>query len=106
VTRQERTERASYLPRSISLSSPDDRFRSRFFLQVNQQLSEGPALAVGPELADPLGSLEVGQYEGAKQFGAGSRWGLEASADGCSISSKFMERPHDSAASHSDRRRE
>jgi hypothetical protein len=39
---------------------------------VDQQLGEGAALRVGPELADPLGALEVGKHEDVKQLGAGS----------------------------------
>ena len=30
------------------------------------------ALRVGPELADPVGSLEVGEHQDVKEFGAGS----------------------------------
>jgi hypothetical protein len=34
---------------------------------------EGAALRLGPELADPLGTLEVGEHQYAEEFGAGSR---------------------------------
>jgi hypothetical protein len=39
---------------------------------VDQQLGEGPRLRVPPELADPVGSLEVGEHEDVEQLGAGS----------------------------------
>jgi hypothetical protein len=42
-------------------------------LAVDQQFGEGSALRVTPELADPLGPLEVGQHEDVEQLGAGSR---------------------------------
>ena len=42
------------------------------FLAVDQQLGESPALRVGPELADPLGPLEVGQHQDVEQFGTRS----------------------------------
>ena len=41
-------------------------------LAVDQQLGEGAALRVAPELADPVGSLEVGKHEDVEQFGAGA----------------------------------
>ena len=34
-------------------------------LAVDQQLADGVALGVGLELADPLGSLQVGEHRGA-----------------------------------------
>ena len=33
---------------------------------------EGPALRVAPELADPVGPLEVGEHQDVEQLGAGS----------------------------------
>jgi hypothetical protein len=49
-------------------------------LAVDQQLGEGAALRVAPELADPPGPLEVGQHEDVEQLGAWSRSeGLQAS---------------------------
>jgi hypothetical protein len=42
-------------------------------LAVDQQLGEGAALGVAPELADPVGPLEVGEHEDVEQLGAGSR---------------------------------
>jgi len=41
-------------------------------LAVDQGLGEGATLRVAPELADPVGSLEVGQHQDVEQFGAGS----------------------------------
>ena len=53
-------------------------------LAVDQQLGEGAALRVGPELADPVGSLEVGSIRtGAARRGEparGRRGGLGAGA--------------------------
>jgi hypothetical protein len=42
-------------------------------LAVDQKLGEGAAFGVAPELTDPVGSLEVGQHQNVKQFGAGDR---------------------------------
>jgi hypothetical protein len=39
---------------------------------VDQELGECAALRVAPELADPVGPLEVGEHEDVKQLGAGS----------------------------------
>jgi len=41
-------------------------------LAIDQQLGEGAALRVAPELSDPVGSLEVGKHEDVEEFGAGS----------------------------------
>ena len=35
-------------------------------------MSLGVALRMAPELADPVGSLEVGEHEDVEQLGAGS----------------------------------
>jgi len=40
-------------------------------LAVDQQLGEGPALRVAPELSDPVGSLEIGEHEDVEQLGEG-----------------------------------
>ena len=42
-------------------------------LAVDQQLGESPGLRVPPELADPVGALELGQHQDVKEFGARSR---------------------------------
>jgi len=41
-------------------------------LAVDQQLREGATLRVAPELADPVGTLEVGEHQDVEQFGAWS----------------------------------
>jgi hypothetical protein len=41
-------------------------------LAVDQQLSEGPALRVAPELSDPVGSLQVREHEDVEKLGAES----------------------------------
>ena len=41
-------------------------------LAVDQQLGEGAALRVAPELADPVGALEVGEHQDVQEFGTGS----------------------------------
>ena len=41
---------------------PDD----PVLLSVDQQLGEGAALRVGPELTDPFGAFEVGEHEDVK----------------------------------------
>ena len=42
-------------------------------LAVDQQLGEGAALRVAPELSDPVGPLEVGEHQDVEQLGAASR---------------------------------
>jgi hypothetical protein len=43
-------------------------------LAVDQELGEGPALRVAPELTDPVGSLEVGKHEDVEQPASCRRW--------------------------------
>jgi hypothetical protein len=38
----------------------------------DHEVGEGAALQVTPELADPLGALEVGEHQDVEQFGAES----------------------------------
>ena len=53
---------------------PDEHRPERpILLAVDQELGEGPTLWVAPELADPVGSLEVGEHQDVEQLGAGSR---------------------------------
>jgi len=59
-------------PLHLSQEAEHDRPRRLVLLQVDQQLAEGPCLGVPPELADPLGAVEVGEAEDVEQFGAGS----------------------------------
>jgi hypothetical protein len=43
-------------------------------LAVDQELGEGPALRVAPELSYPVGSLEVGEHEDVEQPASCRRW--------------------------------
>ena len=59
--------------RSFSASIPTSTARSvRSFCAVDQELGEGATLRIAPELADPVGSLEVGEHQDVEQLGAGS----------------------------------
>jgi hypothetical protein len=72
---------AKALRRPIGLAQHPDQHRPErpVLLAVDQELGEGSALWVAPELSDPVGSLEVRQHQDAEQFGAGSRTeGVEA----------------------------
>jgi hypothetical protein len=65
----------------LALPQHADEHRSErpVLLAVDQELGEGAALRVPPELADPVGSLEVGERQDVEQLGAGSRpEGVEA----------------------------
>jgi len=67
------------LPLHLRQEPEHDRPRCRFLLQVDQQLAEAPGLGVPPELADPVGAVEVREAENVEQLGAGSRAeGIEA----------------------------
>ena len=59
---------------------PDEHRPERpVLLAVDQELGEGAALRVAPELSDPVGSLEVGEHQDVEQLGAGGRpEGIEA----------------------------
>ena len=61
---------------SVPLSLPQhpDEHRSErpVLLAVDQQLGEGAALRVAPELADLVGAVEVGEHEDVEQLGAKS----------------------------------
>ena len=59
---------ASSLPRHADEHRPE----RPILLAVDEQLGEGAALRVAPELADPLGALEVREHEDVEQLGAGS----------------------------------
>jgi hypothetical protein len=63
------TDLAVGLPQHLNENRPE----RPVLLTVDQQLGEGATLRVAPELADPVGSLEVGQHQDVEQFGAGSR---------------------------------
>jgi len=51
---------------------PTSTARSTRSSSHDQQLREGATLRVSPELADPVGSLEVGKHQDVEQLGAGS----------------------------------
>jgi hypothetical protein len=52
---------------------PDEHSPQRpVLLAVDQEFGKGAALWVAPELADPVGAIEVGQHEDVEKFGAAS----------------------------------
>jgi hypothetical protein len=52
---------------------PDEHRSERtVLLAVDQKLRECAALRVAPELADPVGPLEVGEHQDVEKLGAGS----------------------------------
>ena len=53
-------------------------------LAVDQELGEGAAIWVAPELSDPVGSLEVREHQDMEQLGAGSR--AESAQPGAEVS--------------------
>ena len=42
-------------------------------LAVDEELGEGAALWIAPELSDPVGPVEVGEHEDVEELGATSR---------------------------------
>jgi hypothetical protein len=66
--------------RSASPQHSDEHVPQRpILLAVDQKLRERPALRLAPELADPSGTVEVGEHEDVEQLGAsGRREGVEA----------------------------
>jgi hypothetical protein len=76
---------------SFSEHSHHHRPKCSVLLAVDQQLGEGATLRLAPELADPVGSLEVGQHEHVEQLGAGSGpEGIQALPEARSGSSGLM----------------
>ena len=67
-------ERLEFLGRTRARAQHPDQYRPErpIYLAVDQQFGEGAALGVAPELADPLGSLEIGKHQDVEQLGAGS----------------------------------
>jgi hypothetical protein len=59
--------------RSASRSIPTNTARAALSSSQSIRSSAGAALWVAPELADPLGQLEVGQHEDVEKFGAWTR---------------------------------
>jgi hypothetical protein len=77
----QRISRASLRSGLPALSTVSDQLRSiptstgperPVLLAVDQELGEGATLRVAPELADPVGSLEVGEHQDVEKLGAGS----------------------------------
>jgi hypothetical protein len=72
------------LASSIGLPQHPHAHRSErlVLLAVDQQLGDGAALGVTPELADPVRPLEVREHHDVEKFGAGS-WteGVEPSLE-------------------------
>ena len=69
--------------RGSVLSLPQDpnehRSQRPVLLAVDQELGEGAALRVAPELTDPSSALEVGQHENVEELDASRRReGVEA----------------------------
>jgi hypothetical protein len=60
---------------SVSFPQHADEHRPKdpVLLAVDQQLGEGAALRVAPELSDPVGSLGVGEQQDVEQLGASRR---------------------------------
>jgi hypothetical protein len=65
---------SSSIPSEVGVPQHPDEHRSEdpVLLAVDQELGEGAALRVGPEPADPVGSLEVRKREDVEKFGAGA----------------------------------
>jgi hypothetical protein len=59
----------------IALPKHADEHRPKgpVLLAVDQQLGEAPRLRVPLELADPIGTLEVGESQDVEEFGASGR---------------------------------
>ena len=57
----------------LAQQSNEHRPERRVLLAVDQQLREGSALRVGPELSDPLGPVKVGQHQDLEELGTSSR---------------------------------
>jgi hypothetical protein len=62
-----------YLAPTLGVPQHPDQHRPErpILLAVDQELGEGAALRIPPELADPVGSLEVREHQDVEQLGAG-----------------------------------
>ena len=64
------------MPLAPALRLPEHPYQHRperpVLLAVDQELGEGPALRMTPELADSLGALEVGEHQDVEQLDARS----------------------------------
>jgi hypothetical protein len=75
-------EEARELPLGLPQHPDEHRPERPVLLAVDQELGEDAALGIGPELADPLGAVEVWQHQDVEKFGAsGRRQGFEASSE-------------------------
>ena len=58
----------------LAIGSPqhpnEDRTKGPILLAVDQELGEGARLGVPVELADPVGSFEVGKHQDVQKLGA------------------------------------
>ena len=72
------------LVRSAGLPQHPDEHRPQrpVLLAVDQQLGEGAALRIAPELADPVGALEVGEHQDVEEGSTGERSGRELQPGG------------------------
>src|SRR4029453_3862494 len=59
-------------PLRLPQHAHQDRPQRPVLLAVDQELGEGAGLRVAPELADPVGSLEVRKHEDVEKFAAGN----------------------------------
>ena len=59
-------------PQRLTLPQHADQHRPEgpILRAVDQEFGEGAALRVAPELADPLGSFEVGEHQDVEELGA------------------------------------
>jgi hypothetical protein len=57
-------------PLSLPQHLDEHRPERPVFLAVDQEFGEGAALRVAPELADPIGAVEVGEHQHVEQLGA------------------------------------
>jgi hypothetical protein len=59
------------LPLHLPEQPEHDRPQRLVLLAVDQQLGEGACYRVPPELADPVGSFELGEHQDVEQLGRG-----------------------------------
>jgi hypothetical protein len=61
--------------RAVGLPQHADQHRPKrpVLFAVDQELGEGAAFRVAPELSDPVGTLEVREHQDVEELGAGSR---------------------------------
>jgi hypothetical protein len=69
-----RSSPAQCLPFGLAQHPDEHRPERPVLLAVDQQLGEGAALWLAPELADSVGPVEVRQHQDVEQLGANARW--------------------------------